>query len=50
MGFTYMSMGINPKNSHIFILDVAATLISGSRKGAVGYSSHMAKVSVKATC
>ena len=50
MGFTYMSVGIHLKNSHIFTLDVATILISNSRKGAVGYSSHIAKVSVKATC
>ena len=50
MGFAYMFVGIHPKNSYIFTLDVATTLISGSRKGAVGYSNHIAKVGVKATC
>ena len=47
---TYIYVGLHPKNNHISNLDNATTLISGSRKGAVGYSSHIAKVSVKATC
>ena len=33
---TYLSMRIHPKSCHIFPLKVAATLLSGSRKGTVG--------------
>ena len=36
VGVTYLSMRINPRSCHIFPLKVAATLLSGSRKGAVG--------------
>ena len=35
-GVTYLSMRIHPKGCHIFPLKVAATLLSGSWKGAVG--------------
>ena len=33
---TYLSMRMHPKNCCIFPLKVAATLLSGSRKGATG--------------
>ena len=35
-GVTYLSMRIHPKGCHIFPLKVAATLLSGLWKGAVG--------------
>ena len=35
-GVTYLSMRIHPKTCCIFPLKVAATLLSGSRKGTVG--------------
>ena len=35
-GVTYLSMRIHPKSCHIFPLKVSATLLNGSRKGAVG--------------
>ena len=35
-GATYLSLRIHPKSSLIFPLKVAATLLSGSGKGAVG--------------
>ena len=35
-GVTYLPMKILPKHCYIFLLKVAATLRSGSRKGAVG--------------
>ena len=35
-GVMYLSMGIHPKSCCIFHLKVAKTLLSGSRKGAVG--------------
>ena len=34
--YTYLSMRIHPKSYHIFPLKVSATLLNGSRKGAVG--------------
>ena len=33
---TYLSMRIHPKSCRIFPLKVSATLLNGSRKGAVG--------------
>ena len=33
---TYLSMRIHPKRCRIFPLKVSATLLNGSRKGAVG--------------
>ena len=35
-GVTYLSMRIHPKSCCIFPLKVSATLLNGSRKGAVG--------------
>ena len=35
-GVRYLFMRIHPKSCHIFPLKVAATLLSGSKKGAVG--------------
>ena len=35
-GVTYLSMRIHPKSCRIFPLKVSATLLNGSRKGAVG--------------
>ena len=35
-GVTYLSMRIHPKSCRIFLLKVSATLLNGSRKGAVG--------------
>ena len=35
-GTTYMPLRIRPKSCYIFPLKVAATLLSGSGKGAVG--------------
>ena len=35
-GITYLSMRIHPKSCRIFPLKVSATLLNGSRKGAVG--------------
>ena len=35
-GVTYLSMRIHPKSCCIFPLKVAATLLSGSRKGGIG--------------
>ena len=35
-GVTYLSMRIHLKNCRIFPLKVSATLLNGSRKGAVG--------------
>ena len=40
-GVMYLSLGIHPKSCHMFSLKVAATLLSGSRKDAIGaYQSH----------
>ena len=35
-GVTYLSMRIHPKSCCIFLLKESATLLNGSRKGAVG--------------
>ena len=35
-GATYLSLRVHPKTCLIFLLKVAATLLSGSGKGAVG--------------
>ena len=35
-GVKYLSMRIHPKNCHIFPLKVSATLLNGSKKGAIG--------------
>ena len=50
VGVTYLSFRMHLKSCHIFPLKVAATLLSGSRKGAVEHSSHIVKVGVGATC
>ena len=49
-GVTYLSLRMHLKSCHIFPLKVAATLLSGSMKGAAEHSSHIVKVSVEATC
>ena len=35
-GVTYLSMRMHPKSYCIFLLKVVATVLTGSRKGAVG--------------
>ena len=35
-GVTYLSMRMHPKSCCIFVLKVVATVLTGSRKGAVG--------------
>ena len=35
-GVTYLSMRMHPKSCCIFLLKVVATVLTGSRKGAVG--------------
>ena len=49
-GTMCLSLRILPKSCNIFPLKVAATLLSGSGKDALGHSNHIVKVGVEATC
>ena len=49
-GVTYLSMRMHPKNCGIFPLNVATTLLSGSRKAQLEYISYIVTVVVEATC